>query len=190
MNYFKKVLQCYFIKPCEWINLLFLLFIFNGAWTCVASSTSSRCDSFNVTLVSCCCASRPLKIDRNLEKKYARPSSPHTDLCCLFSLNVLYKAEQNFQNVSFRCYRSSLSDQGQQECTNLVSSFSDGLIKLLIDFHSFSVALFLLPLSHLRLFSNAYMISQFCASVRDKEWFSLFLPEAPVKKTVAHGSRR
>lgn len=107
-----------------------------------------------------------------------------------FSLNVLYKAEQNFQNVSFRCYRSSLSDQGQQECTNLVSSFSDGLIKLLIDFHSFSVALFLLPLSHLRLFSNAYMISQFCASVRDKEWFSLFLPEAPVKKTVAHGSRR
>lgn len=64
----------------------------------------------------------------------------------------------------------------------LVTSFSDSLIKLLIHLYPFTVAFFIAPITP-KAFSNAYTISQFCASTRDKEeFFPLFSSKASGEK--------
>lgn len=63
----------------------------------------------------------------------------------------------------------------------LVTSFSDSLIKLLVHLYPVTVAFFIAPITP-KAFSNAYTISQFCASIRDKEKFFLFFPKASGEK--------
>ena len=159
----------------------------------VASSTSTRCASFNVTLVSCCCVSHLLKIDRNLERNtHDRLPCTRTTAAFFFFFFLICCIKQS------KIFKTSLSGVIALRCQTKVNRSARSCLFILWQLNKTPHRLlpflcgpfFLLPLSHLRLFSNAYMISQFCASLRDKEWLSLFLPEAPVERTVAHGSRR
>lgn len=67
----------------------------------------------------------------------------------------------------------------------LVTSFSDSLIKLLIHLYPFTVAFFIAPITP-KAFSNAYTISQFCASTRDKEESFLFFSSKPSGEKQSH----
>lgn len=132
---------------------------------CVTSSFRPPIWFFNATLVSCSYFSHLLKINKYILKKYLESHKHRTQHPCLLKRVVQCRA--NKKNLSQVLLLLAVRPRSTG-VHSLVSSFSDSLVNLLIGFYPFFVAFYIAPITP-KAFSNAYMISQFCASVRDKE---------------------